>query len=79
MTVTTIEKHQLLLSHLGEEKVIELHRLFGDEKISFAGVLRYIKLSKITKVVNKKKGVSQAARLLGVHRTTIYRQLKKKS
>jgi hypothetical protein len=65
MTATSIEKHKLLLSHLGEEKVIELYSLFGDEKISFAGVIRYIKSSRINQELNKKERSKSGCKIVG--------------
>ena len=79
MTATTIEMHHYLLSFLGEEKIIELSTLFGNEQVSFASVKRYIKSKKIRQEVVKQNSVKKAAKLIGVHRSTIYRQLKKKS
>jgi transcriptional regulator of acetoin/glycerol metabolism len=77
MTTTTIEMHKYLISYLGEEKIIELSTLFGNERISFASVKKFIKSRKISQEVIKQRSVKKAANLIGVHRSTIYRQLKK--
>ncbi len=79
MTARTIEINSYLLSCLGEEKIIELSTLFGNEPISFASVKRYIKSQKIKQELAKQKSVKKTAKSIGVHRSTIYRQLKKKS
>lgn len=78
MARTNIEMQKLLLSYLGEEKILELSNLFGNTPISFAGIKRYIQANKIKHEVIKHQSVNKAAKFIGVHRSTIYRQLKKK-
>jgi hypothetical protein len=59
MTARTIEINSYLLSSLGEEKIIELSTLFGNEPISFASVKRYIKSQKIKQEMAKQKSVKK--------------------
>lgn len=78
MSITTFEKHKFLLSFLGEEKVLELYRLFGNERISFATIKSFLEQEKIKSEALNKQSISSTARVCGVHRSTVYRQLKKK-
>lgn len=77
MTATTIELHKYLLSNLGEEKIFELCTIFGNERFSIASIKRSIESKKIRQEVIKRNSVNEVAQLNGVHRSTIYRRLKK--
>ena len=77
MTATTIEKHKILLSYLGEQKVMELYHIFGNERLSFATINQIIELQRVKEVVQTQKNVKAAAKKCGLHRSTIYRLIKK--
>ena len=77
MTATTIEKHKILISYLGEEKVLEIYQLLGNERISFATIKQLILLEKIHQELQNKASIRSVAKRYGIQRSTIYRQLKK--
>ena len=78
MTATTIEKHKILLSYLGEQKVMELYHIFGNERLSFATMNQIIECERVRQAMQKHKSVYVAAKVCGIHTTTVYRLLKKK-
>ena len=79
MKSNTLELHHYLVSNLGEEKIDEICHLFGNERISFVKIKHILETEKIKKEVQKKGCVKAVANLCGLHRSTIYRKLKRKS
>jgi transcriptional regulator of acetoin/glycerol metabolism len=77
MTTATIEKHKILLSHLGEDKIVDLYNLYGNERISFATIISLIKHEKIMLELRNKVSIGKVAKKLSIQRSTVYRQIKK--
>jgi len=72
------EKFEDLIEILGgEEKVNELYRKYGSEKISFASVKNFIKVRKIKLFLKQKKSIAEIASKSSVSKMTVYRLLKK--
>ena len=72
------EKYDVLIKILGgENKIHELYRWFGSEKISFAKLEHFIKNRKIKSFLNQKKSIAKIASETAVSKMTVYRLLKK--
>jgi transcriptional regulator of acetoin/glycerol metabolism len=62
---------------LGEAKILELYDIYGTERVSFATIKYLMDKEKIKKELGNLHCIMDAAKKCGVHRSTIYRQIKK--
>ena len=77
MTNSTLEKLTAIIAILGEAKVEALYQLTGSEKISAASLRKIIKKEKIKSSIKDNKPFAKVVTESGLHRSTIYRNLKK--
>jgi uncharacterized protein YerC len=77
MSYQNYEKHLNIINVLGEQKVNELYRFLGAEKISMATLKKVIEKTRIAGSLFENKPITRIATEHGVSRMTIYRQIKK--
>ena len=71
-------KYKEIIAILGEENIERMYFLIGNEKLSFATILHFIRDEKID--IALKEGVSpnKIASITGVSKMTVYRHLNSK-
>ena len=77
MTKTTIENLTAINALMGEAMVEAIHKIIGNDKLSMSTLIRMRKKDKITLSFSEKKSVRKIAVESGLHRSTVYRNLKK--